>query len=142
MNVAAVFRAWRLLRRSTVSSRFTTSPHMTASISLSYNRSFVEPEGGQRDASQQARLVLEQGPLDTHILDREHANPFLHGFANGLEQQVVERRHAAAEDYHIGVQRGDHVGDADAEPGGCSGDGLARSEEHTSELQSLRHLVC
>src|ERR1017187_5628743 len=103
MNGAAVFRAWRLRRRSTVSSRFTTSPHTTASISLSYNRSFVEPEGGQRDASQQASFFLEQEPLYTHILDRKHENPFLHVFGNGLEQQVVERRNTASEHYHIGV---------------------------------------
>src|SRR5205814_7362477 len=25
---------------------------------------------------------------------------------------------------------------------GCAGNGSSRSEEHTSELQSLRHLVC
>src|ERR1035441_3615107 len=30
----------------------------------------------------------------------------------------------------------------EADPGGPQGGDLARSEEHTSELQSLRHLVC
>jgi hypothetical protein len=45
--------------------------------------------------------------------------------ANGPEQQVVERRHTASEHDHLWVQRGDHVGDADAEPCGDSGDGLA-----------------
>src|ERR1035438_3714321 len=121
MKLAAVFRAWRLFRRFTVSSGFTTSPLMTVS-NWEDQRCFVCLSGGQRNAAQQSRLIREPGPLNTQILDRKHANPFLHRLADGIEQQVVECGNTAAEYHHIGVQSGNHVGDADAEPCGYSSD--------------------
>src|SRR3712207_8708660 len=52
-----------------------------------------------------------------------------------LERAVAETVHAVARvDVHVGVVR-PHVRDE-------GGEGLPRSEEHTSELQSRQYLVC
>src|SRR5437899_8528340 len=56
----------------------------------------------------------------------------------GDRRRAEERLRDRGRDGRRGRGRLQHQGDGD-HPGGA---GDARSEEHTSELQSLRHLVC
>src|SRR5262245_43361186 len=54
-------------------------------------------------------------------------------WAVGLDKQAVDRHRANRAAERVGLWKCDDAGQRHVEP---------RSEEHTSELQSLRHLVC
>src|ERR1039458_5137307 len=82
-------------------------------------------EGARRGASPRARTHKSSSASRRHRTGKVASNPG--------EQAPVGEQHTTS---HAG-------GDGRLSPqGGREGEGANRSEEHTSELQSLRHLVC
>src|SRR5687768_12100889 len=79
-----------------------------------------------------ARGRVGGGELQRHLLARRHPGAVGPGAHRGLAQQDL-----GAAVVRVEHDRGERLADAVAQQ-----DGLDRSEEHTSELQSRLHLVC
>src|ERR1039458_10481358 len=82
-------------------------------------------------------FVIRQSELNLHVLSGDERNEPTHGHAPIADVHAV-----AANFRHALSQDGDGNRDGVPEVAPPFSQNQSRSEEHTSELQSLRHLVC
>jgi hypothetical protein len=79
--------------------------------------------GIESECAEETGIGPGAGAADGNVFGGEHANAFIHGGADGHQEQIDELRHTAGEEQGVGVKGGDKIGGGDAEAVGGGAEG-------------------